>query len=633
MCGIAGILSHAHPEEVSDALLRRMCDSLAHRGPDDCGIYLTHFAGENGRARVGLGNRRLSIIDLPGGHQPLSNEDGAIWITYNGEIYNYRDLRARLAQRHSFKTNSDTEVIVHLYEERGFECLQDLRGMFAFALWDGRRGLLFCARDRLGKKPFVYRQDEGRFIFASEIKALLQCPNVPRELLPEALDLYLTYQYVPHPLTLFKGIKKLPPAHYLVAAKGRIRLERYWEPRFVEDAALTEDECVIRIRQAMTESVRLRLISDVPLGVFLSGGVDSSIVAGLMSRQSARPVKTFSIGFEEKKYDELRYARAAAKAFNTEHHEFIVRPKAVEIIPKLASCYDEPFADSSAIPTFYVSQMTRDHVKVALSGEGGDECFGGYPRYRAMKISGMADRLPARVKGLLHWRGWQQMPASVEPKTLLRRAKKLIRGLALDPVQRYLEWICIFTPAEKKILYAPDFARSVHSARAADFVGHELMRWPDLDLPARAAAADMVSYLPCDLLTKVDVASMANSLEVRCPFLDHMVVALAARIPQRFKMRGFQTKYILKKAFADLLPRQILHRGKMGFGVPIAQWFRGELSSYVREVLGDPISLARGYFRPEAVRQMIEDHIGRRADHGHKLWALLMLELWHRRFF
>jgi asparagine synthase (glutamine-hydrolysing) len=609
-----------------------MCATLAHRGPDDEGVHLADFPSEAGRGRVALGNRRLSIIDLPGGHQPMSNEDGSIWITFNGEIYNFQEIRRRLRSRHRFKTNSDTEVIIHLYEERGPECLQELRGMFAFAIWDGRQKRLFCARDRLGKKPFVYWAEPGRFVFASEIKAILECPGIPRKMLPTALDLYLTYQYVPHPFTIFKGIQKLPPAHYLVVERGQVRTRRYWSPKFEEDVSLTEGEAIAQIRELLSESVRLRLISDVPLGVFLSGGIDSTIVTGLMSREGARPVKTFSIGFEEEKYDELRYARAVADAFKTEHHEVVVRPKAADIIPKLATIYDEPFADSSAVPTFYVAQMTRQHVKVALSGEGGDECFLGYPRYQAMRLSNKFDFLPKFLKAMVRGALAPRLPASVEPKTLGRRAKRFMGGIGLDPAQRYFQWVSIFQQAEKHSLYTPEFAAILGSVPPEEFVEMEMLDRPHLGPSARAAAADMMTYLPCDLLHKVDMASMTNSLEVRCPFLDHRLVEFAAHIPERLKMRGLRTKHILKKAFADLLPPQVLRRGKMGFGVPISEWFCGELSSYLRDVLLNPTALARGYFRSESVRTMVEDHIARRADHGYRLWALLMFELWHTKY-
>lgn len=628
MCGIAGIISYCRYEEATEDVLRRMCSVLRHRGPDDQGIYITDFADDSGhKVRVALCNCRLSVIDPTGGHQPMSNEDGTIYITHNGEIYNFQELRQHLAQRHVFKTRSDTEVILHLYEELGIECLYELRGMFAFAIWDARAKRLFCARDRLGKKPFVYRDEPDRFLFASEIKAILECPHVPRDLLPEALDLYLTYQYVPHPLTIFKGIRKLPPGHYLVVERGACRVVRYWTPQFEEDNSLTEAECVCRIRELLAEAVRLRMVSDVPLGVFLSGGVDSSIVTGLMCRASGAPVKTFSIGFEEKKYDELRYARIVARAFNTEHHEFVVRPNAAEVILKLAAYHDEPFADSSAIPTFYVSQMTREHVKVALSGEGGDECFLGYPRYLAMKISAMVDRLP-HLRKLLTLPFWQRLPITAEPKAFLDRAKRLLQGLALDPEERYLLWVCIFTEAQKRSLYTQEF--SSHIMVPAQFV----KLWPvHLPFAARAAATDMLNYLPCDLLTKVDIASMAHSLEVRCPFLDHKFVEFAIRIPERLKIRGMMgTKYILKKAFADFLPTPVLHRGKMGFGVPIAQWFRSELRGYLQDVLLDPSTLNRGYFRPHAVREMVAAHLERRADHAPRIWALLMLELWHRKY-
>ena len=629
MCGICGVVTTTPEHKLSEPLLSAMCRVMAHRGPDDEGTYLADWSG----GQVGLGNRRLSIIDIEGGHQPMANEDGSVWVVCNGEIYNFLELRERLLRAgHEFKTRCDTEVIVHLYEDKGIDCLQDLRGMFAFAIWDARKERLFLARDRLGQKPLAYYWDNERLVFGSSIQSILQAPGIPRKVDAEALHDYLTYQYVPHPRTMFRGIKKLPPAHRLVFEKGRMKVDRYWLPEFDEDPAMTEKQCADRVRGLLEEATKLRLISDVPLGAFLIGGIDSSIVVGLMSRQMKEPVRTFSIGFEERKYNELDYARIASRQFHTEHKEFVVRPKAVEIIPELVRHFDEPFADSSAIPTYYVSRMTREFVTVALTGDAGDECFAGYPRYRAAKIGELADRMPRFVRHFFAWRGWQKVPASVEQKTVRRRAKKLVRAIAQEPAQQYMMWISIFDEASKRFLYTDDFAARVQDRDSFEFLRQYYAIAGNTDFLGRTTFVDMMTYLPCDLLAKVDVTSMAHSLEARSPFLDHKLIEFVATIPTRFKLRRLTAKHILKRAFADLLPPPILKRKKMGFGVPIAEWFRGELAPYLREVLLDPTAVDRGYFRRESVQELIDQHTGRRADHGYRLWALLMLELWHREF-
>jgi len=632
MCGICGIVGLNGAAGFGQPDIARMCDALAHRGPDDSGFQLNDFKSESGPGRVGLGHRRLSIIDLAKGHQPLSNEDGTVWIVFNGEIYNFQELRpALIAQGHRFRTDSDTEVIVHLYEQKGADCLQELRGMFAFAIWDSSARSLFLARDRIGKKPLCYRVEKDRILFASEIKSILQAGGVPRELSLEALHHYLTYQYVPHPLTMFQGIAKLPPGHYLTWKDGRAEVREYWRPT-CRPEPLKEAECVERVRELLTESVRLRLISDVPLGAFLSGGLDSSIVVGLMAKLSNAPVKTFSIGFAEKRYDELEYARAVARHFKTEHQEFIVRPNAVEIIPKLVWHYDEPFADSSAIPTYYVSQITRQHVKVALTGDAGDEGFAGYPRYRAVKLGLWFDRLPGFLRRALAGKYWQRLPVSVEQKTKRRRLRRLFEALDLPPKERYVRWCAIFDDGRKAALYSPELRAALAPVSSAKIFEEEYAKAPDADFLAATMFVDFMRYLPDDLLFKVDIASMAHGLECRAPFLDHKLVEFIGRIPTDLKLRGFTTKYLLRRAFGEMLPPEILHRPKMGFGVPISDWFRGELQGYLRETLLDPATLRRGYFAPEYVRQLVEDHVAARADHGYRLWALLMFELWHRRF-
>ncbi len=628
MCGICGFAGAAGAREAAMRRLESMTTCIAHRGPDESGHYVS------GDASVGLGHRRLSIIDLATGQQPMTNEDGSVRIVYNGEVYNFKELNRGLEARgHRFGTHCDTETIVHLYEERGIDCVEELRGMFAFAIWDERRRRLFMARDRMGQKPLFYRVADGRIAFASEIKSIIANPSVPRRLNPVALDRYLTYQYVPHPMTMYEGIMKLPPAHLAVWENGELRVERYWEPGYDREAPGSEAEYVERTRSMLAEATRMRMIADVPLGAFLSGGIDSSITVALMAQASPEPVKTFSIGFKEKKFNETDYARMVAERYHTDHTELVVEPKCIEVLGELAWHYDEPFADSSAIPTYYVSMMTAQKVKVALSGDAGDEDFAGYPRYRAVKVGSIYDRAPGFLKALLSESIWRRLPVSVEQKSIRRRARKLVTALNLPPEERYLTWIAIFDEARKRALYTDDFARGLSGVGpASEFITAEYAKAPNRDFVSRTTFVDLATYLPGDLLTKVDVASMAHSLEVRSPFLDHKVVEMAVGMPVGLKMRGFNGKYILKKAFADLLPEPILTRPKMGFGVPISRWFRTDLARFVRNVLLDDASLARGVFRPEAVRLLIDEHTSGVFDHGYRIWALLMLELWHRTF-
>ncbi|HBL44561.1 MAG TPA: asparagine synthase (glutamine-hydrolyzing), partial [Planctomycetaceae bacterium] len=485
-----------------------------------------------------LGHRRLSIIDLGTGHQPLANEDGTIWIVFNGEIYNYQELRKELIQQgHQFKTETDTEVIVHLYEEQGTACVERLRGMFAFAIWDERRQRLFMARDRLGQKPLFYREEAGRLSFASELKSLLQIPGADRTVDPHAIDLFLAYQYVPHPWSILKGYHKLPPAHRAVYEQGQLQIERYWTPPYQHPESQpqfqfqTKAQWSAALRETLTESVRIRMRSDVPLGAFLSGGIDSTIIAGLMQSMSDRPVHTFSIGFPVKQFDERSYAREAAKMLGTEHHEYVVEPAALEMLPRLAWHYDEPFADSSAIPTMYLSQVTRQEVTVSLSGDGGDELFAGYDRYRAVALSQWFDRLPGFARKMLTASIWQKLPASVEQKSFRRRVKRFLAGLSVPPERRYLKWVGIFDTERRHEMYAPGFREQLSNFDADQFLLDAYQLCPDRDFVTRTTATDVQTYLPCDILTKVDIASMAHSLECRSPFLDHRVAELAAAMP------------------------------------------------------------------------------------------------------
>lgn len=644
MCGIAGAAWTSHGQALETGTLRAMTDALVHRGPDDEGHWRNNYPDGSG---VALGFRRLSIIDLEGGHQPLANEDETIWIAFNGEVYNYRELRPELEQRgHRFRTHTDTEVIVHAYEEYGVDCLQKLRGMFAFAIWDERQSRLLLARDRLGQKPLFYRQEGERLTFASELKALLQVPGAPRELDHEAVDLFLTYQYVPHPRCILKGYQKLPPAHFAVCEAGRLTTHRYWLPPYADDVDLhcavdpdlascerwSDEDWRRKLRETLTESVRLRMRSDVPIGSFLSGGIDSTIISGLMQSLSDRPIHTFSIGFPVPKFDEREFGREAARHLGTEHHEYVVEPSALDMLPQIIWQYDEPFGDSSAIPMMYLSRVTRPIVTVALSGDGGDELFAGYERYQAVRLAQRLDWLPRPLRNVFAWRLWQKIPTSTEQRAFGRRLKRFVAALGQSPELRYLRWIGIFDADLRRDLYTPEFQQSLDGFDSGKFIldayGHAAGR----DLVTRTTAADVHSYLPCDILTKVDVASMTYSLEARSPFLDHAVAELAARMPLRLKQSDRRGKLILQETFRDLLPESIQKRGKMGFGVPIDHWFRRELQGLVRDTLLDDTARSRGILATRTVERLISEHQSERWDHSYRLWNLICLEQWCRMF-
>ncbi len=625
MCGILGIAADSRNDLPSMERLESASELLRHRGPDGSGTY---FSPLGPAPHAALGHRRLSIIDLDSGQQPMSNEDGTVWITFNGEIYNFRELRQELEHAgHTFKTGSDTEAILHTYETYGEDCVRRLRGMFSFGLWDDRHKRLLLARDRLGQKPLYYSHQNGALAFSSQPKSIFVLNGMERRLNPQSLDAYLAYQYVPHPLSIYEGIWKLPPAHYLVYEQGEVRTERYWQLQFTSDDKMNEAEACARIRQTLKESVRLRLVSDVPLGAFLSGGIDSTIIVGLMSEITEHPVETFTIGFEESDFNEVEFARLAAKRFRTSHHEQIVRPKAIEVLPLLAEHHDEPFGDSSSIPTYYLSKMTREHVTVALTGDAGDECFAGYRRYKAVKLAGLLDRLPAPLRKLLDP---GKLPGGALERGFMQRLKKFTSGIPLPPEERYFLWMSIFAENERRELYTPEFLKKVSTGSPFRFMDQYYEEAGDTDLISATTYVDLCSYLPCDLLTKVDIASMANSLEARSPFLDPAVVELAASLPMELKLRGMKDKYLLKTAFADLIPESILNRDKMGFGVPLAPWFRGELKDFLQDHLLNGRGIGEGYFRTEAVQQKLDEHMDGHRDHGHQLYALLMFELWNQ---
>ncbi len=600
-----------------------MNDRLIHRGPDDCGVYCS--------GPVGLGQRRLAIIDVrPEAAAPLSNEDRTIWVTYNGEIYNHRSLRQDLeALGHQFRTGTDTEVLVHLYEEYGTECLSYLRGMFAFAIWDGPKQRLFAARDRMGQKPFFYSHGPNALIFASEIKALLDEPEVSRQPNFAALDAFLSLQYVPSPATAFVDVRKLAPGHFLVCgADGQLHVERYWYPRPQVKTGASREWLLEMIREKYREAVRLRMESDVPLGALLSGGIDSGATVAMMAQHSDRPVKTFTIGLEGfPSMNEIPYARKVAQRYGTDHHEMVVKPDAAAVLPGLLAQYDEPFADSSALPTYYVSKLAREHVKVALAGDGGDESFAGYRRYGRMARWSSLDFLSLPVRrGLLGplERGARALPAS--GRTL--RLRKGLHMLTSPLPERYRYYCSIFKPEDKQLAYTEDFLQMSP-------MGGESFA-PPVDYAANDSVLDWLmrhdqsNYLAQCLNTKVDIASMANSLEVRAPFEDHKFVEFAATIPASLKWEGGRSKALLRDAMGPLLPAEVIDKPKSGFTIPIADWFRNELAGLLRDTLLDERARRRGVIRPSYAKRLVEEHMSGQRDWSVKLWALVSLEIWFR---
>lgn len=631
MCGIVGKIYRDPARQVSPELLARMQACIEHRGRDQAGAY--------NQAPAGLGFQRLAIIDVSSGQQPMANEDGSVVVVYNGEIYNFPELRAELQSLgHQFKTQSDTETIVHGYEQWGTDVCNRLRGMFAFAIYDRRHRRVLLARDRVGKKPLYYAilnqgTPEESLVFASELKALLADPDFPRDLEPVALNHYLTYQYVPSPWSIFRAARKLPPAHWLTWENGSTAMGQYWDLEYTPKQSISEDDAIEQTAHHLSEATRIRLMSEVPLGCFLSGGIDSSLVAATMRQHLPGELRTFSIGFREEKYNELPYSRQVADLLGTRHEEFVVEPDALSIIGKLAWHFDEPFADSSALPTWYLSEMTGRHVTVALNGDGGDESFAGYERYRLVPRWEAYGRVPSPLRHLAG-AGLAAASAVGLGGNQLRRAAHLNR-LSLESADRqYVHFLTYFTTYHKRQLYTPEFLRQFSED---ELDSETLTAWiaEEFDMPSpidRRMKMDILTYLPGALLPKVDRMTMAHSVEGRSPFLDHQLMEFAATLPAEMKLKDGQLKYLLKKLGLRHFSEDFLNRPKQGFGVPLGDWFRGELREFTRETLLSDAALSRGWFRRDYIEVLLNEHQTGRQAHEYRIWALLMLEVWANTF-
>lgn len=628
MCGICGVVEKAGAGlEERQALMRNMLKVIRHRGPDDSGAYFDEG--------VSLGVNRLSIIDIPGGHQPLSNEDGTVHIVFNGEIYNFPKLRQRLLGKgHCFKTNSDTEVIVHLYEDMGAECVDELNGMFAFAVWDKKSRRLTLCRDRFGIKPLYYMNIGGKLIFASEVKSILQHPSTRREIDLLALSQYLTHEYVPSPNSIFKNINKLPAGHALSYQNGEASLYAYWDLHFSEQkhANIDETECVAEFGRIFEESVKRHLISEVPVGVFLSGGIDSSTIVSFVRRVASNGIKTFFIGFNEGSFDESEYSAAMAKSFNTEHHSTIFNARRMlNILPEVVSMLDEPFGDASVFPTYYLSKFARKEITVALGGDGGDELLLGYPTYQAHKLARYYEMLPLCLRKCFLEKVFERLPVSMENISLDYRLKKFIAGIPYPWDLRHVAWMGSFSPDEKKGLLSPGVLSGLKGeAGLSRYIGRNDREFDSLW--DRLQYLDVKTYLQDDILFKMDRASMANSLEIRVPYLDLELVDFLRNIPSRYKFNGLKTKYLLKKAMAGVLPGQIVRRKKKGFGVPVAFWIKNELKDVVFELLSEEKIKKQGLFNHNYISSLLNQHFSNKKDNRKEIWTLLMFELWYKEY-
>ncbi|MCH7615140.1 MAG: asparagine synthase (glutamine-hydrolyzing) [Nitrospinae bacterium] len=625
MCGICGKVYFDDHRPVRESEILPMADTLIHRGPDGSGIWVDR--------NVGLGHRRLAIIDLrEEANQPMTNEDGSIWVTFNGEIYNFHSLRQELESKgHLFRTNSDTEVIVHAYEEYGRDCVSHFLGMFAFAIWDSRRRTLFLARDRVGKKPLYYYAGSDRFIFGSEIKAILAEGSVQPDPNLIAMDHFLALQYIPSPLTAFRGIHKLPAAHWLELKDGQVEIGRYWKLRYTPKRSLSLQEAIEEFKWRMDEAVGIRMISDVPLGAFLSGGIDSSAVVASMARKANCPVKTFCAGFNDAAFDEREYARMIAQDNGTDHTELMIDAPVTDILPRLVWYFDEPFGDSSALPSYAIAQLTRQHVTVVLNGDGGDENFAGYDRYITDRFVRNADYLPLGL-----WQGLetlvQGLPAAWLKKQPFKKIARVVEVLAQEPGRRYATWGAHFTPRDRRQLYANSFYPLVADSDPEGLFVQAFAESDAEDCTDAALDVDVALYLADDLLVKMDRATMANSLETRSPFLDHTLMEFVASLPAQLKLAGNQKKYLLKASLRGEIPDEILDRPKMGFCVPLSRWFQEDLREMAYDTLLSSRAMQRGYFSASRIEQLLTEHCHHQVDHGAHLWDLLVLELWNRTF-
>jgi asparagine synthase (glutamine-hydrolysing) len=622
MCGICGVVTFEPGQGIEKSILQKMNHTLLHRGPDDEGYYQD--------SRASLAMRRLSIIDLYTGQQPISNESGDIWVVYNGEIYNFQPVRAELEKRgHTFKTQTDTEIIVHAYEEYGDDCVKHFNGMFALALWDSRRCRLLMARDHMGIKPLYYWAGQDKVVFGSELKALTAHPDVPRQINLTAIDLFLSLEYIPSPLTIYEDVFKLPPGHMLVVEDGRLKLSQFWDVQ-VQPVGEDEDECAETLAGLMKEAVRIRLISDVPLGAFLSGGIDSSAVVGFMSQFGSKPVQTFSIGFEDATYNELPYAEAVARHFSTEHRFEVLNPDVSSLVEGLVQHHDEPFADTSIFPTYLVSKLARQHVKVALSGDGGDELFAGYDTYLAERLSRYYGKLPGVVRRNVMPAVASLIPPQPSKKGTINKVKRMIEGASMDPALQHTRWMIFMDDQEKDCLYRSDLKKTLEQGSTASFFEGHFQKAKSFDSLAQQQYVDMKTYLADDILTKVDRMSMAVSLEARVPLLDHRIAEFALNLPPHMKLGRSRTKIIMRRALKRLVPDLVLEKPKEGFSIPMKHWLGSSLKPMMMDLLSKETVERRGYFDPKVVSAWIQEHLEGRVNHSHRLWALMVLELWHQ---
>ncbi len=620
MCGIVGQIGSG-----GGCLAHAMCDALAHRGPDDEGFYRTQGAI--------LGHRRLSIIDLSGGHQPISNEDESVWVVFNGEIYNFEEIRANLEKKgHTFRTASDTEVIVHAYEEYGEACPQLFCGMFAFAVWDERNQTLFAARDHIGVKPLYYSTFRSNFLFASEIKAILAA-GVPREIDYESLDDYLTYLYTVPPRTIYRSIRQLPPAHFMTWHNGQLRVQRYWKLDYSPESH-SERYWVEEVQSCLSNVIRGNLVADVPLGSFLSGGMDSSTIVATMRQVSREPIQTFTIGFgkDGNLYDEVSQARTLASHFGTHHHELRAEREIKDVIPSVVSHFDEPFGNPTAILVYILSDLIRRHVKVVLAGDGGDEVFGGYTRYLGASWSERYRFIPASVRRSLINPMVQMLPESTRGHHMLRRIREFSSGTLLSSEEMYTSWITYFSATERRSLYTEDLTRCIGAHDSQGYVRDLFRECDATDFVSKAMYVDMLSFLPNNVLQYSDRMSMAHGLEIRVPFTDPRLVELMSRVPSSLKVTGKQSKYLMRKAMQGVLPQDVLRRKKLGFNPPMGVWLTTFLADHVEELLSKETLESRGYFRPDAVHSLLERHRSGRRDFTWHIWSLIIFEIWHRMY-